>query len=564
MKTFRLLPVLILSVLAEFVAPAQNLPDAALKSVRFKLLPQESIDFFLRRVLLPAENKDFSFDEIGKYSSSPFRHFQLRYRNAALHQFPVLVFRQNENKSSILFYPAIPLSGFPTDADLRDYILMYTGNRWEKFRMKEITSLSPPRAERILEDENGLERFREDWLLRFADSSVKARVFRPDPVSRLQMAYGGNLRDYNDSSYALLRQAMDSVRIRISFENDSFRLKNAYMNFGEFSPPLRKKALSASADSFLFDRNQPQFEEINAFYHLTSFRQYINGLGFDSLALYPVSVDAHGMDGADQSAFSPLQGFIAYGDGNVDDAEDASVIIHEYVHVLCHAAFPFGNSGQERRALEEGICDYLAGSYIRSMSNFLPERIFRWDGNNEFWSGRSLVSSAVYPVDLSGNLYADGGIFCSALHRLEESIGRNQLHRILLSALPALAPNIGMNAAARFLLLTDSAISGGQHSSLIRQHFLERGINPEMVVVSAKVPENSGNQLYYDEFLRPFFWSQTGIEFADLYDASGVFRRRISIQPGIRMPLPLENLQPGLYFLKAGLEVFRIPVQAPR
>jgi hypothetical protein len=270
------------------------------------------------------------------------------------------------------------------------------------------------------------------------------------------------------------------------------------------------------------------------------------------------------MDGADQSAYSPLQGFIAYGDGNVDDAEDASVIIHEYGHVLCQAASPFGNSGQERRALEEGICDFLAGSYLRSMSSYMPERLFRWDGNNEFWPGRSLVSASMYPADLSGNLYADGGMFCSALHRLEESIGRNQTHRILLSALPALRPNISMTAAARFLLLSDSALSGGQHSAFIRQRFQERGIDPGFVVVSLPEQIKSQARLVFDDFLMPVLYAGNGIQSAEILDFSGRCRKLISLDSDGRSVIPIAGLESGVYFLRCGNEVFRFPVQAPR
>ncbi len=562
-NSFRRFVALLLLVFAVIPLAAQK-TSSPLKRILLPSPQNEALELSIRKTLLPYPSDAFDLIENQKSFPSPFRNFQVCYRKAVLQSYNILVFNGTDAGNAQLFYPDIPLSEFPAGEDLSGFTLVHTGQRWEKFRMEEVTSLSPPRADRVLVDEFGQERFREDWLLRFSDSSVRARVFRPDPVSRLQLPYGGLLRDRNDSSSALLRQAMDSVRIRISFENDSFRLKNTYMEFGEFSPPIRKKAVAASADSFWFDRNQPQFEEVNAFYHLNSFREYINGLGFDSLAKFPVAVDAHGLDGADQSAYSPLQGFIAYGDGNVDDAEDASVIIHEYGHVLCQAASPFGNSGQERRALEEGICDFLAGSYLRSMSSYMPNRLFRWDGNNEFWPGRSLASASLYPADLSGNLYADGGLFCSALHRLEESIGRNQTHRILLSALPALRPNISMTAAARFLLLSDSALSGGQFSAFIRQRFQERGIDPGLVVVSIPQQIKSRARLVFDDFLRPVLFAVNGIQSAEILDLSGRCRKLISLDSSGRSVILIAGLESGIYFLRCGNEVFRFPVQGPR
>jgi hypothetical protein len=356
---------------------------------------------------------------------------------------------------------------------------------------------------------------------------------------------------------------MDSVRIRVRLDGDTFRLESPFLKLGEFSPPLRKRALSASPDSFFFDRSEPGFEEVNVFFHLSNWRRHLWEIGFDSLARYPLSIDAHGMDGADQSAFSPLQDMLAFGDGNVDDAEDASVILHEYGHVLCHAAFPFGNSGQERRALEEGICDYLAGTYINSFGTFLQDRIYRWDGNNEFWPGRSLVSTSQYPGDLSGSLYADGAIFCSALNRLESSIGRNNLHRILLTALYGLGPNFTMPAAARLILLADSALYQGQHSVSIRQGFLESGIDPGLVVVSASRPRRPANGVFFDASGKAFFRGADSVN-AELRDASGRIHRLMKLEEVRWQEIPLDGLAPGIYFLKTRSAVFPIPVYFPR
>jgi hypothetical protein len=59
------------------------------------------------------------------------------------------------------------------------------------------------------------------------------------------------------------------------------------------------------------NRNHAGFEEVNIFYHLNSYREFLDSLGFGDLADYQLKVDAHGMDGADQSAYSPLQDVLA-------------------------------------------------------------------------------------------------------------------------------------------------------------------------------------------------------------------------------------------------------------
>jgi hypothetical protein len=333
-------------------------------------------------------------------------------------------------------------------------------------------------------DENGVVVFSEDWLLKSGpDSSVKATVFRPDPVTRLKMPYGGLLVDQNDNSNSLLNSALDTVYLKAKFDSDTFYLENQWFKLGEYSLPTRPLAKLTQSD-FCFRRDNPYFEEVNVYYHLNRFRSFIDSLGFSDLADYQLQIDAHGMDGADQSAYSPVQNKLAYGDGNVDDGEDAGVIIHEYCHALAQSAIPFGNSGLERRSLEEGFCDYLAGSYCKSLSNWQWERLFKWDGNNEFWSGRSLVTSKMYPNDLVGQIHRDGEIFSSALMGIELLIGRRKTHQILLESMPFFLPNMTMRQAAKILLSTDSSTFGGVNNEFISQILLSKGLHPSQVIVS--------------------------------------------------------------------------------
>lgn len=565
LKGFRFFFSLLCAGFLHAAAPAQPLPGF---SLQHKVLPRNPVLALSEDVIsqiVPKNAEGFSLSAQPASAKPIFRSFQLHYHQAVLHNYRVLVYEASDGKSMELFYPDVSLESLSFYPEKSGELLVFNGRNWESMQLQTVVSLNPPAAERQFFSESQGLRFREEWILKFSDSSVRARVFRPDPVSRLQMPYGGLLRDRADSSSALLRQAMDSVQIRVRLSGDSFRLENAYLRLGEFSPPVRRRAVAASADSFFFDRNQPGFEEVNVFYHLSRFRDFLQENGFDSLARYPLSIDAHGMGGADQSAFSPLQDVLAFGDGNVDDAEDASVIIHEYGHVLCQSAFPFGNSGQERRALEEGLCDYLAGSYLKSWGDdFMADRIYRWDGNNEFWPGRSLISTAQYPSDLTGSLYGDGAIFCSALNRLESSMGRNNLHRVLFTSLYGLGPNFTMPAAARLILLADSGLFQGENSVSIRQGFLESGIDPGLVVVSSPKPRSSIQRIFFDESGSVFFTGAEAFQQAQLFDAAGRIRRLIPLRTEGRQEIPLEGLAPGIYFLRTESAVHRLPVYFPR
>lgn len=359
-------------------------------------------------------------------------------------------------------------------------------NQWLCFEKSEIHQASPSLiSQRNFKDEAGKIWFSEDLLYHAnsgPDSLVKCAVFRPDPCSKLQMPYGGFLRDRGDSNSVLLTQALDTVMMPVHFENDTFSLRNGRFLMGEYSLPPSSKIKSALG-SQLFTRNQAQFEEVNVFFHLNNFRKNVDSLGFTQLANYPLKVDAHGMDGMDQSAYSPVLDILAYGDGNVDDGEDAAVIVHEYGHVLSHSALPFGNSGFERKSAEEGICDYLAGSYVKSKNAWQWQRLFKWDGWNEFWSGRELMSNKQYPDSMVGQIHKDGQIFSSALSHLEENIGRSATHAIVLRSLPLLVPTLNMRQVAYMMLLSDSILFGGVHTTQLISSFDAQGLSPYQIIV---------------------------------------------------------------------------------
>ena len=183
---------------------------------------------------------------------------------------------------------------------------------------------------------------------------------------------------------------------------------------------------------------------------------------------------------------------------------DANVIVHEYGHVLSNSALPGGNAGMERKSLEEGICDYLAGSYSKEMNDWEWERLFKWDGWNEFWAGRNLLSTKHYPENLVGQIHRDGEIFSSALMNIELLIGRAETYTILLSTMPTLVPNLTMPQAALLFLETDSMLFGGQHSVAITAAFDSKGIAPGNIIVSnsdLKANENEWiRQIGKDEF----------------------------------------------------------------
>ena len=266
------------------------------------------------------------------------------------------------------------------------------------------------------------------------------------------------------------------------------------------------------------------------------------------------------MDGADQSAFSPLQNRLAYGDGNVDDAEDAAVVVHEYGHVLSHASLAFGNSGEERRAIEEGICDYLAGSYSKSCSDYEWQNLFKWDGHNEFWAGRTLTSPKQYPDNLIGQMHKDGEIFSSALMTMELAMSRKLVNQLVLGTMPFLIPDMTMPLAAQAFLETDSSLFGGIHTPLLVQIFNSKGIQPGQVIVGNSMAQNttSGWEIRgNDGFSGDWELVQRGNKSASvsISDQNGKVLRSFSVSgSNTTFPISKQAFLPGIYLLRIRME----------
>ena len=97
----------------------------------------------------------------------------------------------------------------------------------------------------------------------------------------------------------------------------------------------KSAGLAFEPGTLVFDyvRSDDRFEEVMVYYHLDTSQRYIQSLGFPNLVNRSIPAHAHYF--ADDSAFySTITQSLQFGDGGVDDAEDADVILHEYGHAI--------------------------------------------------------------------------------------------------------------------------------------------------------------------------------------------------------------------------------------
>ncbi|AZA55051.1 T9SS type A sorting domain-containing protein [Chryseobacterium sp. G0201] len=276
-------------------------------------------------------------------------------------------------------------------------------------------------------------------------------IFNPDPLSKMQVAYAGQYLDNNDATNASLDAARTLVTIpELDLTAGVYKLKGSYAEIKDLETPSTGLFTQAT-NQFLFNRNDQGFEAVNAYWHVDNSLRYINEtlnivckpLTNEGILWY----DPHGLDGDDNSYYS--NGRLVFGEGGVDDAEDADVVLHELGHGL-HDWLTNGSLSQVQ-GLSEGCGDYWAQSYSRSLGQWPSSTaaynwMFSWDGHNEYWSGRITNYTVLYPG--SGAIHTRGQIWASALMRIYDKIGKAKTDRAFLEGLSMTDSNTNQQNAA--------------------------------------------------------------------------------------------------------------------
>ncbi|MDQ3281975.1 MAG: proprotein convertase P-domain-containing protein [Acidobacteriota bacterium] len=327
-----------------------------------------------------------------------------------------------------------------------------------------------------------------------------ARVFDPNPVVTLN---DPSLQDRNDAASAVPERAYRDVELQDVAESGP--LRGPYVSLVDRQP--RNIAPPDAAGSLVFNREEDGFEDVNAYFHIDRSQRYLQSLGYTgerAIAPYAIEVDAHAVSGNDNSFFIPNpfaigRGTLYFGEGGTDDAEDADIVVHEYMHALLEWIAPetfVGTFGSESRALSEGFGDYWAFSRHvaqRRASGRDPYCFADWDArcSEDDPSERCLYgpgsdclrrldstrTMADYQrTDTSGNEHLNGEIWSSALREIHDRIGGAAMDTIVLESVFDAPPHPTFEVAAQRLVDADRLLFGGAHIDAICSAMGARGI----------------------------------------------------------------------------------------
>ncbi|MCZ6776015.1 MAG: T9SS type A sorting domain-containing protein [Ignavibacteria bacterium] len=333
-------------------------------------------------------------------------------------------------------------------------------------------------------------------------------VFQPDPLSEARQLYNAiGFVDGNDADTDSLTHHRSLVVLdSLTFEDGVYKLKGPYCNVTDIeSPPDPPFYGAVTSDGFQYTRSQQEFEAVNVYYHIMNSYRHILDLGFSSPSLEQIRLDPHGYQGLDNSHYSPTGNWISWGEGGVDDAEDADVILHEYGHAIQYNIVSTWGGG-ESGALGEGFGDYWAGSYTRSLGQWTSRDdqynwVFTWDGHNPFWPGRILNDARTYPFG-SLPIHTAGQIWSAALMGIWDDLGREVADRLVLKSHYYLGSGATGPDAAHAIVQADWDLYGGTHVQTL-VHWLgsvKHFINPAAYVPIIVHTPLTGNQTHAGPF----------------------------------------------------------------
>jgi Zn-dependent metalloprotease len=304
----------------------------------------------------------------------------------------------------------------------------------------------------------------------------KGQVFIPNPIVALNQ---DDLFNDRDRSTKIFAKAYRKVVLR-DLEPGGY-LRGPYVDARNTAKPAR-----SGNQEFIYTRRDDRFEQVMVYYHIDAVQRHLQSLGFKGktgILERPMKVNAHG-GREDNSYYDPSPGKhdLTFGDGGVDDAEDAEVILHEYGHAIQDDIVPGFGQSHEGGAMGEGFGDYLAASFFaRFKSVERQARFAEWDvkavkGSDEK-SLRRLDSKKHYPEDMANEVHDDGEIWSACLWQVRKLLGRKKADTVILESHFYLGPYAGFQDGADAIVLAEQTLYGGPKSRALREIFRRRGIS---------------------------------------------------------------------------------------
>lgn len=307
----------------------------------------------------------------------------------------------------------------------------------------------------------------------YADGTGK--IFLPNAGASTD---DNGLSDQNNSAGAVPPSAYTTASL-LGLDGSGF-INGPFVN----TKPTANRVNRANNDFTDQDRSLRGFEEVEAYWAIDTAQRYVQSFGYLNAANYSIGVNVHAFpdDNSFYAGFGNGQGQISFGDGGVDDAEDAEIVWHEYGHALLDNQKT--NINQNFDGMGEGYADYLAATNAARQPSTdhaqYDPAVGEWDatsynpGNPPFL--RRVDTNAHYPEDRSGDPHVTGMIWSGALWDIKNAIGQATADHIFLEGNFLLPSSPLLPQAAQSYLQADMNLFGGSHQAAMNAVFTARGL----------------------------------------------------------------------------------------
>jgi Zn-dependent metalloprotease len=427
---------------------------------------------------------------------------QQRFRRLRIHRAYVTVHLDRKGRVYLVKNRAVPRKQLKPSADFKiskvtagrtaRHSVTKKGSRAEIMKVERMwfplkSKLRPVYRVRVCELKP-----RGDWLIvvdgntglilrkydNLASAYGVADVFDPNPVVTLR---GTKQLLRNKKVLTPPAEAYTRVRLR---DLD----KSGYLDGPRVTTNATKRRVQRKDGQFIFTSDDPAFEEVMAYFHIDRAIGYLESMGYRgprSIFNEPISVDANGTE-EDNAWYSPHERRLTFGLGDVDEAEDAEIILHELGHAIQDAICPGFGQSAEAAAMGEGFGDYFAASFFAEKKAGRFQTAFAsWDGIEDVDEDPPYVRKLNEPATFesfdhsdAGEEHDNGQIWSATLWKIRTALGGAMADRIILESHFQLDGFTTFARGARAILDADRNLNKGRHLARLRKIFHRQGIGP--------------------------------------------------------------------------------------
>jgi Fungalysin metallopeptidase (M36)/Fungalysin/Thermolysin Propeptide Motif/Thrombospondin type 3 repeat len=309
------------------------------------------------------------------------------------------------------------------------------------------------------------------------DATAPALVFDPNPV--VEQGSRDGLTDNSNSDDGVPFSLYRSVTLQDLGAQSNGCLSGAWVNALIARCPTGR-------DFGTVTRDDPCrcFDAAMAYFHIDRMQRYLQSLGFSNVVHRAIQVNLHATTD-DNSYYSPSIGSLNFGDGGVNDAQDADVISHEYGHAIQDSQSNGFGATNEGGTLGEGFGDYWQAAMSANQGNadVFNTCFAEWDTSSvtddplpclRTLDNEWTVAQAQQECG-SREIHCMGQAWSNLLWTIRKQLGGTAADRLIVQSQFSYTADSGFRDAALALLFADQQLSAGANRTFLSNLLVTRG-----------------------------------------------------------------------------------------